>query len=146
MKGLLTVNERITLLIPKKQHNFCQMNPLLLTSGCPICFVFFLNNISNFGSSGWNICDALTESESQREQTYKKIKVCAVSLVFGQRDADCRLLPLHLLLRLRHLLLAAGVLQKHGSQVAQTRALGEGEAQHALQDGGIGDLRAWGGC
>lgn len=65
-----------------------------------------------------------------------------MSLVFGQRDADCRLLPLHLLLRLRHLLLAAGVLQKHGSQVAQTWALGEGEAQHALQDGGIGDLRA----
>ena len=64
------------------------------------------------------------------------------SAVFGQRDPDCGLLSLHLLLRPGHLLLAAAVLQEHGCQAAQTGALREGEAQHALQDGRDGDLTA----
>lgn len=62
--------------------------------------------------------------------------------VFGQRYADRRLPSLHLLLRSGHLLLSAAVLQEHGGQVAQAGALREGEAQHALQDGRVSDLRA----
>lgn len=62
--------------------------------------------------------------------------------VFGQRYADRRLPSLHLLLRSGHLLLSTTVLQEHSGQVAQAGALREGEAQHALQDGRVSDLRA----
>lgn len=58
-----------------------------------------------------------------RFQSLVKSSSCNV-LVFGQWDADCRLLlSLHLLLRSGHLLFAAAVLQKHSGQVAQAGAL-----------------------
>lgn len=62
--------------------------------------------------------------------------------VLRQWDPERGLPSLHLPLRSGHLFLGAAVLQKHSGQAAQARALREGEAQHALQDGWIGDLRA----
>ena len=67
------------------------------------------------------------------------------ALVLGQRDANCSLPSLHLLFCLGHLLLGAAVLQEHSGEVTQAWTLWEGEAQHALQDGRICDLRAWRG-
>lgn len=77
----------------------------------------------------------------------KAINLSCTCSIFGQRDPDrCLLLSLHLLLGSGHLLLSAGVLQKHRGQVAQAGALREGEAQHALQYGWISDLRAGWQC
>lgn len=68
----------------------------------------------------------------------------AESSVFGQRDPDRRLRPLHLQLGPPHLLPAAAVLQEDGGQAAQTGALCEREAQHALQDARLSGLSARG--
>lgn len=43
--------------------------------------------------------------------------------VFGQRNADCSLLSLHLLLNLSNVFLGAAILQEHFGQVAQAGAV-----------------------